>query len=406
MLGEFGSADEPPPFDAVLGAAAVVARSDPRALLPDVSAVVANPQAVDGVDRDIFAALPVLVSASSEVLHEFGESAIAGMVRWLWFDCATFDLMTFADIVGMQVEQSGCEDPMVGLFVDLAEQVTATAEQKRYVVQRFEAAGASPAAIERLKLAWRATLVAPERGEVGPDALPSADPEPPLPEPRVDESLAMFDADDERGVEIARVMLEQMFEANQPSPAIVYWLMVTVDAMPARRRRRDVGWALTVLGSASRRASGSLPGVLPSVLQRWLDAPQLLSPLSTLIALELLSARQPSLVVRGYIHRAIALSDVRHAEIQVGRIWRAVVEAEPGIVLMIVSRWLAFSFDRCDFIALLINLLAAESRADPALLARLERGLVQTERTPAVVIEVARSALQQLRDERRGADRP
>jgi hypothetical protein len=150
MLGEFGSADEPPPFDAVLGAAAVVARSDPRALLPDVSAVVANPQAVDGVDRDIFAALPVLVSASSEVLREFGEGAIASMVRWLWFDCATFDLMTFADIVGMQLEQSGCEDPMVGLFVDLAEQVNAAAEQKRYVVQRFEAAGAGPAAIERL----------------------------------------------------------------------------------------------------------------------------------------------------------------------------------------------------------------------------------------------------------------
>jgi hypothetical protein len=142
------------------------------------------------------------------------------------------------------------------------------------------------------------------------------------------------------------------------------------------------------------------------VLQRWLDAPQLLSSISTLIALELLSAQQPRLVLRHYIHRTIALSDMRAAEILVGRIWRAIVEADPGTGPMVVSRWLAFGFDNCAFIELLLKLLAAESRENPHLLANLERGLVQNERNPAVVIEVACAVLRQLRDERQEASRP
>jgi len=199
------------------------------------------------------------------------------MVRWLWCDCAALDLMIFADFVGMQVEKSDCEDPVVGLFVDLAEQVNATADQKRYAGKRFEAAGASPAVIERLKLAWRAALVAPERDEIGSEPLPSIDSEPPLPEPQVDESLAMFSDGDEQVVERARVMLDEMFEAPHPSAALVYWLTVTVDAIPAGRRKADIEWALMRLGTASRRTKGRVLGVPPSVLQRWLDAPQLLS---------------------------------------------------------------------------------------------------------------------------------
>jgi len=147
--------------------------------------------------------------------------------------------MIFADFVGMQVEKSDCEDPVVGLFVDLAEQVNATADQKRYAGKRFEAAGASPAVIERLKLAWRAALVAPERDEIGSEPLPSIDSEPPLPEPQVDESLAMFSDGDEQVVERARVMLDEMFEAPHPSAALVYWLTVTVDAIPAGRRKAN-----------------------------------------------------------------------------------------------------------------------------------------------------------------------
>jgi len=55
------------PVDAVLGAAAIVARSDPCALLPDLAAMQANPQVTHGVDRGIVAAIPVLLSVSSEV---------------------------------------------------------------------------------------------------------------------------------------------------------------------------------------------------------------------------------------------------------------------------------------------------------------------------------------------------
>jgi hypothetical protein len=388
-----------PPSDAVLGAAAIVARSNPRALLPDLAAIVANRQASHEVDRGIVTAIPMLLSLSSLVLSRFGDSAVAGMVRWLWCDYAALDLMTLADFVGKQIEKSNCEDPIVGLFVDLAEQVNATADQKQYAAQTFEAAGASPAVIERLKLAWRAALVAPDRSEIGLEPLSSFDLEPPLPEPRVDEGLAMFSYADEDIIEYGRAMLDEMLEAPRPSDALVYWLTVTVDAMPAQRRKADIEWALTMLGTASRHAKGRVLGVPTSVLQRWLDTPQLLNSMFTLIALELLGAQQTSLVVRHYIHRAIALSDVRHAEIMVGSLWRAIGKAEPRTVLMIVSRWFAFGFDRCEFIELLIKLLADESRANPHLLADLERGLVQTERTPAVVIEVARTALQQLRAE-------
>jgi hypothetical protein len=399
MLREIGSVDELPAADAVLGAGAIVARSNPRALLPDLAAIVANRQASHEVDRGIVTAIPVLLSLSSLVLRRFGDSAVADMVRWLWCDCAALDLMTLADFVGKQIEKSNCEDPIVRLFVDLAEQVNATADQKQYAAQTFEAAGASPAVIERLKLAWRAALVAPERGEIGLEPLSSVDLQPPPPEPRVDESLAMFSYDDEDSVELGRAMLDETLEAPRPSAALAYWLTATVDAMPVRRRKADIEWALMRFGTASRHAKGRVLGVPPSALQRWLDTPQLLNSMSTLIALELLSAQQPSFVVRHYIHRAIALSDVRHAEIMVGSLWRAIGKAEPRTVLMIVCRWLAFGFDRCGFIELLITRLATESRANPHLLADLERGLVQTEWTSAVVIEVARTVLQHLRDD-------
>jgi hypothetical protein len=396
-VGSAHSADHPPPSDAVLGAAAIVARSNPRALLPDLAAIVANPQTSDSVDHGIVAAIPMLLSISSLVLSRFGDSAVTDMVRWLWRDCAALDLMTFADFVVKQIEKSDGEDPMAELFVDLTDRANATADQKRYAAQLFEAAGANPAVIERLKLAWRAAAVAPERGEIGSEPLPPTDLDPPLPDPRVDEALAAFSDSDEDMVELGRAILDEMLERQRPSAALVYWLTVTVDDLPVRRRKGDIQWALRALGTASRRFS-RLPGISPLVLQRWLDTPQLLSS-DHLIALELLTARQPSLVVRHYIHRAIAASDVLYAEMTVGSLWRAIGKAETGAVLMIVSRWFAFGFDRCEFIELLIRLLAAESRAKPDLLANLERGLVQTQKTPAVVIEVACTLLQQLRDD-------
>jgi hypothetical protein len=379
---------------AVLGAAAVIARCNPRALLPDFGVDPGvDPQASPG---SLFAPIRAVLSCSSLVLREAGDTATADMVRWLWRDCAALDLMSVADLVGFQIEKSGCEDPIVELFVDLAEQVNVIADQKWYSVQRLEAAGARPAEVERLKLAWRAALVAPECSEVGSEPLPSFDIEPPAPEPRIDEALAMFSYGDEDRVELGRAMLDWMLDEQQPSAALVYWLMVTVDDLPKRRRKSDIDWALTRLGTASR--CGSLRGIPSAVLQRWLDAPQLLSSFLTPIALELLSAQHPTVVVRQYIHRAIAFSDERTAEIRLGPLWQAIVEAEPGTVLMIVSRWLAFGFDRCEFILFLIELLAAESRENPALLATMERGLEQTEKTPAVVIEVARDILKLLHE--------
>ena len=399
VLRGLGSAQVRLPTDAVLGAAAIIALSRPRALLPDIAAFQANPNAAEGIDRDVVSAIPELLAISNEWLGQAGTSAVADMARWLWRDCADCDPRTLADFVGMYVEKLGCEAPIVGLFVDLLEQLTASADAKRYAGECLGGAGASDAVIKRLKLAWCATLVLPERGAADPEPAPTGNPEPQPPDPRVDEALAMFSEGDQQLVEIARVMLDEMFEEPQPSAALVYWSIVTVDALSEERRRRtDIDWALRALGTVGHRHPGRLLHVPPSILQRWLETPQLLSATTTYISLELLSRLQPGLVVRRYLHRAIAVSDERHSAILFGDLWRRIVRADPCAVFSIVGRWFAFGFDRCDLTDMLLELLTTETQTNPHLVADLERSLPQSPSSPAAVVEVAHKLLEQLRD--------
>src|SRR5438552_9560804 len=54
-----------PPTDAALGAAAIVAQTQPRALLPDDASVRAEPQVTQAVDHDIVQVLVLLLSITS-----------------------------------------------------------------------------------------------------------------------------------------------------------------------------------------------------------------------------------------------------------------------------------------------------------------------------------------------------
>src|SRR5262245_17296691 len=136
MLRAVASAATPSPSDAALGAAAIVACTQPRLLLPDVALVQADPQAAQAIDKEIVHALTPLLWITSEFLRDLPENAVTQMARWLWCDCAAFDLMTLADFVGLHFEKSGADNPMVELMVDLVERVPATADQKRYAARR------------------------------------------------------------------------------------------------------------------------------------------------------------------------------------------------------------------------------------------------------------------------------
>jgi hypothetical protein len=357
LLRALASAETPPPADAALGAAAIIARTQPRALLPDVDSVQADPQAAQAMDKEIVHALVPLLSITSEFLCALPDSAVTETARWLWCDCATLDLMTLADFVGLHVEQSGADDPIVALMVDLVERVSATADQKRYTGKRLQESGVDAAVIEQLQTAWRAIRVAPapDSATIG---LPSVvDPEPPQPEPRVDEWLAAFSEGDDVGIELARAALDEMFAERYPPVALTWWAAVTVDALPPWRRRRDIDWALVQFGTTLRKHGEQMSMVPPSLLRRWLDTPQLLDPNGTRIALDLLSRQQPGLVVQRFLHRAVAATGERHPEILMGGMWRALAAAEPGAILRVASRWIAFGFGRSEFLDLLLEVL-------------------------------------------------
>jgi hypothetical protein len=146
--------------------------------------------------------------------------------------------------------------------------------------------------------------------------------------------------------------------------------------------------------------------VPPSLLQRWLDTPQLLSANGTKIALDLLSRQQPGMVVHRYLYRAVAASSERHAEILTGGLWRALAAAEPAAVLAVASRWLAFGFGQTGLLELLIDLLIERARAQPALIDALAGTLAPAPGTSADVIGVARELLDHLRHELRGDRQP
>lgn len=401
LLRGLGASPSSLPADAALGAAAIVARTRPRALLPDVAAMVAGSQTAQEMDRGMAQALPLLLAISSEFLREAPDTAVTGMARWLWCDCAVLDLMTLADFVAAQVEQSGADDPIAGLLVDLVERVPAAEDHKSYVGQRLQEAGAGAAEIEQLQRAWRAIRVAPlPASEAAAEPLGGADPEPPLPEPRVDEWLVKFSEGDEQEIEFARAFIDDMFE-HARLPALAWSVAVSVDSLPPARRRTEIGWALARIGAALRRGREQGAVVPASLLQRWLDTPQLLTAMETRIALDLLSRQQPGVVVRRYLHRAVAASDERHAEILVRGLWRALAATEPAAVLAVASRWVAGGFGTGDFLELLIDVLIECVRAQPALIATLEGALVPKAGLSAEVIDVARELVDQLREQQR-----
>lgn len=98
------------PTDVAVGAAAIVARTRPRALLPDLVAMQAGSQAAQDIDPDMVQALPLLLEISSAYLRDFPDSPLADMVRRLWYDCALLDLMTLMDFAGMR-KAGGCGRP-------------------------------------------------------------------------------------------------------------------------------------------------------------------------------------------------------------------------------------------------------------------------------------------------------
>ena len=78
-----------------------------------------DPDVAKEIDRDVVGSIPFLLVYSADVLRQSNEDAVVNMVRWLWYDCAAHDLMTLAEFVGMHLERSGVDDPILGLFVSL-----------------------------------------------------------------------------------------------------------------------------------------------------------------------------------------------------------------------------------------------------------------------------------------------
>ena len=121
----------------------------------------------------------------------------------------------------------------------------------------------------------------------------------------------------------------------------------------------------------------------------------------TRIALELLAWQQPGRVVQRYLHRAVSASDetlptVRHAEILVGGLWRALIEGEPAAVLHLASRWLAFGFGTGAFVELLLEGLVERCMRQPDLVDTLAASLGAAD-LPPEVISVACELLDTLR---------
>jgi hypothetical protein len=274
--------------------------------------------------------------------------------------------------------------------------VPATADQKRYASQRLKQANVGAAVIEQMQNAWRSIRVAPTN-PASAGAPPVADPEAPPPEPRIDEWLADFSEGDDVGIELARCAIDEMFDQTPPPDALAWWVAITVDALPPPRRRTDIDWALVRFAVTSRRHGERASMVPASLLQRWLDTPQLLNPVGTQIALDLLSRQQPRLVAQRYLHRAVTASCERHAKMLVAGTWRALAVAEPSAVLGVASRWIAFGFGQSAFLEMLLDELFERVGAQPTLIDALANALKPAPDTPPDAIEIARKLLDELR---------
>lgn len=174
---------------------------------------------------------------------------------------------------------------------------------------------------------------------------------------------------------------------------------MTVDSLTPWRRRGEIDWALVQIATALRRHGEDIAVVPPSLLQRWLDTPQLLNSRGTKIALDLLSRQRPDMAARRYLHRAVAASSEGHAETLMGGLWRALVATEPAAVLAVASRWVAFGFRQNPLLELMLELLGEHARAEPALIDELDASLASTPDMSEHAIDVARNALNSLREQ-------
>ncbi len=379
------------PSDAILGAAAVIACTEPRELLPDLASLMSAGDAADATERA--RGIAVLLEITSQWLRQAPDTPYADMSRWLWRDCATIDMMTVVDFVGMHIARTGVDDPVVALMVDLIERIPATADQKNYAASRLQESGVDEAVLHRLQIAVRAARVAPD---VATDGTTLADPEPPAPEPRVDECLAAFSEANDFGIEAARAEIDAMFEELNPPPALSWWVAVTVDTLPAARRKADIDWALLRLVTLSRQQKKTIAP--PSILQRWLETPQLLTPNASMAALHLLAQQQPGALVRRWLYRAVAATPDEHSRIVMGDMWQNLAAAEPLGILLVASRWIAFGYTQTDFLELLLETLLEVLRRQPATIATLSDALASNEGLPADVVQPAQLLLDALRN--------
>ncbi len=374
----------------VVGVAAgvIVARAEPQSLVPDPDSILTTPSELSsGVDVSIARSVPYLLAASAQLLERDGEDEVTALVRGLWHDCAAHDLMALADFVANWVELVDGAVPVGGivdLLVDLATQVGATADAKRYVGRVLADVGIGGEALDRMGRVWRAAAVAEGvgRGLSLGEAPLAADAA--ATDPLVDELLVQFADGDEMGIELARIRLEALLDERATS-AVGYWLAATIDALDDRRRHDEIGWIL--LRAISTRAA--LPA---GFLRRWLDAPALLNEREATMALIILSRSEPAAVAADYLERAIAVSNVRHASIVVGDLWRAMTHAAPGVVLQVACRWSALGLDESDFSELVEGVISEVAASDSELAAGLCAELQSVTAVPAGLAARIRTA--------------
>lgn len=340
--------------DAVLAAAAVVARSRPELLIPDPDVIRSGGDDRHPFDRAVAQSVFWLLSATAQLLEEPCEGELTTMARWLWHDCADHDLMTLADLVALWAEQVvGLTDPkaslVIGLYSRLAEHVRTGVDAKTYATQVLCTISAGDDVMDRLRRAIRADAVAEVGMNVAIGAEPAEDWDP---DPLVDQLLVQFASEDEWLAEIGRAQLEELL-AGAPTSSLVTGLATTVDELPDHRRSADIEWALVRCYGMPTPA----PPFPARFLQRWLDTPLLLDDLVALAALTLLARSAPRRVLRSYLHRAVALSDVRHGAMVAGPLWQCLAAAEPVVVLDLLARWFELGFPAGDLTELVVEVL-------------------------------------------------
>lgn len=377
-----------PPTDALLGSAAIVAHAKPAALVPNLASIVENGQAEQGAHSIEAEILVSLVMHSGVYLER--ETLITPMVYWLWFDCARFDLMSLTDFMSFYLDYAGVENPIAELIVELVDIVPATLDEKSYAYQSLQELGLDAEHVSRLHAARRAIQLYPESISYSDNDSPIVDPDPPFPEPRVDEWLVAFSVGDEQSMYLAQAAISDLFRESTPPVALSWWLMLTVDDLPRNRRRDGVEWALAEIAALQRRKKRQPIPV--SVLMDWVNTPGFLSETGVYAAVEILCRQHAAVVVKHVLYRVLAWSiRAENHYIRMKETWRLIAEENPSVILLIASRWVLYNYEGGGFLDLLIS-LCTPATTDPRVLDRLAD-------EPPDVLDKARYIISLLRDQ-------